>query len=308
MSTRRDEKEVREQLKKIRKEKGLTGGELAKMMSYAHASRVSEFEKGKTKNIDEYVHIFCKIMNINEQKILFYEESDTASQIKAESKHLHIYKVPSLKLSLVISIIIFIALSFHVISSIIINEALKMCNIAISTLAFVCGVVFLLIQALSSENDVEVDVEDRSSIAYQSSENTSKHPLLMFILTQVLIIITLTIVLSLVCVNYPDPLFVAIYIVIVLLEIFHLCFGINVHKKESKKKGLIIYIFEFITLLIYLFFSTVITVGIQTGDTNPLSYICLFFSETTLLLMILRLLDCNSFLKHRKIISEKQKK
>ena len=55
-------------------------------------------------------------------------------------------------------------------------------------------------------------------------------------------------------------------------------------------------------MLVYLFISTIISVGLQTYEVNEISYLCLVFSEATLLSMILRMLNCNKFLNDSGIL------
>lgn len=306
MARKRNDEEIREIVKKIRKEKNINQTQLAKMMHYSSPSRVSEFEKGKTKDVYAFVTEFCKALNIDEREILYCEDNNTSHEIIIKSNYIR-YKVPNFKLSIIAGSIFFVALVFQIISSLIINEQLKLWNVSVSVLAIICGILFLIIQWSSSENYVDKYVTDRENVTYLYDDIFIKHPLASFILTQVLISLVLTLVLALLCVNYQDPVFIVFYVFIILLEIFNTFFGFNVFKKESTKSGFIIYIFELIILLVYLFISTIISVGLQTYEVNEISYLCLGFSEATLLSMILRMLNCNKFLKYRKI-SEKQKK
>lgn len=305
MNKKRNDEEIREIVKEIRKDKKLSQQELAQMMNYANASRVSEFETGVTKNVQGFVSDFSKALDIDERKILYYDDSDNLCETIKSNQRLR-YKVPNFKYSIITGILVFAALVFQIISSIIINETLKTLNVLISVLALLCGIIFLIIQWTTSENYVDKNVINRENITYLSSDN-SRPPLSLFIFSQVLIVVTLTIVLALLCVNYQDTIFIIFYAIIILLEIYHTSFGFNVFKKESTKSGFIVYIFEFIILLIYLFFIMVISVGLQSNDINYISYLCLGFGEAILLLMILRMLNCNKFLKYRKV-SEKQKK
>ena len=98
-----------------------------------------------------------------------------------------------------------------------------------------------------------------------------------------------------------------IYSLILLLEIITIFFSYNVYKKESTKQGFIIYIFELFDLLLEVAFSTFISIVLQQTEINSITYICLAFNEMMLLYFIFRMLDCNYYLKERKIISENRK-
>ena len=306
MNNRRTDDQLRELVKKIRKEKSLTQLALAKKMGYSSASRVSEFETGTTKGVAEFIRDFCKALGLDERNILFYEDGDSVTEVIVHNKYSFRYKVPSIKLSIIIAILLLFSMIFHIISTLIINDILKMLNILVFAIILVCSIVLFIVQWTTNENYVEVEVEDRSNLSYTYG-GKQKRPFFQFCIHQIVLLIGLSLTFVLVCIKSTDVSIVILYSLILLLEIITIFFSYNVYKKESTKQGFIIYIFELFDLLLEVAFSTIISLALQQTEINSITYICLAFNEMMLLYFIFRMLDCNSYLKERKIISGNRK-
>ena len=135
-------------------------------MGYSSASRVSEFETGTTKGVTEFIHDFCKALGLDERNILFYEDGDSVTEVIVHNKYSFRYKVPSIKISKIIAILLLFSMIFHIISTLTINDILKMLNILVFAIILVCSIVLFIVQWTTNENYVEVEVEDRSNVSY----------------------------------------------------------------------------------------------------------------------------------------------
>ncbi len=302
MAIKRTDEEIIACVKSIRKDKKLTQGKVAELMHYSNASRVSEFEKGKTKNILEFVERFCKSLEIDMSTILFKEDLAVPT-IKDTHKVPFRYKVPNFKYSLFMGLLIIPVIVLQIISTLNVNNNLMMWSVGVVALVLVVELIFFIIQWTSSENYVDEVVEDRKNVQF-ICEKKEKHPIVKFIMTQVMISIGFTFVLILFCVISVEVSVILIYFLMILFEFFITIFGINLFKKANKTSGFKVYIFESIILLIELVFGSLIAYGLQISDANVITYITLVFNELMLLYVTIRMIDCNFYLKNRKIISE----
>jgi len=305
MASSRTDEEIIACVKTKRKEMGLTQGEVAKQMGYSNASRVSEFEKGKTKNIYEFAKLFCKTYGIDESTVLFKEDEPVPNVIDTPKIPFR-YKIPNFKYSLLMGLFIVPVIALHIISTLIVNNSLMTWSIGIASLVLLIEVIFFIIQWTSSENYIDEVVEDRKNVQFISNDKNEKHPIIKFLFMQISIVLSLTLVLILFCGVRTEVSVILIYLLIIIFEAFSTIFGINLFKKSNKTSGFKVYIFEYIVLLIELAFSTLIVYGLQISDVNVITYLTLVFNEVTLLYIAVRMIDCNFYLKNRKIISEKR--
>lgn len=130
MAIKRTDEEIIACVKALRKERKLTQGKVAELMNYSNESRVSEFEKGKTKNILEFVERFFKSLEIDMSTILFKEDLAVPT-IKDTHKVPFRYKVPNFKYSLLMGLFIVPVIALQIISTIVINNSLMMCQLAL---------------------------------------------------------------------------------------------------------------------------------------------------------------------------------
>ena len=305
MASSRTDEEIIECVKSKRKEMGLTQGQVAKKMGYGNASRVSEFENGKTKNIYDFTKLFCKTFEIDESTVLFKEDI-TVLALSEMPKVPFRYKVPNFKYSLFMGLLIIPVIVLQIISTLNVNNNLMMWSVGVAALVLLIELIFFIIQWTSSENYVDEVVDDRKNIQFISDDKREKHPIIKFIITQIMIFLGLTFVLILFCGIRAEVSVILIYFLMILFEVFTTIFGINLFKKANKTSGFKVYIFECVALLIELAFSSLIVYGLQISAVNVITYLTLVFNELMLLYITIRMIDCNFYLKSRKIISEKR--
>lgn len=305
MAIKRTDEEIIACVKDLRKKRKLTQGKVAELMHYSNASRVSEFEKGKTKNILEFVERFCKSLEIDMSTVLFKEDI-TVTTTKDTPKVPFRYKVPNFKYSLFMGLLIIPVIVLQIISTLNVNNNLMMWSVGVASLILLIELIFFIIQWTSSENYIDEVVEDRKNVQFVSDDKREKHPIVKFILIQISILFGLTFVLILFCGVRVEVSVILIYFLMLLFEIFSTVFGINLFKKANKTSGFKVYIFESIVLVIELIFSSLVAYGLQISNINAITYYTLSFNEMMLLYVTVRMIDCNFYLKNRKIISEKR--
>jgi len=303
MASSRTDEEIISLVKSKRKELGLTQGDVAKKMGYSNASRVSEFEKGKTKNIYDFAKLFCKTFDINESDVLFKDEA-TVLNVDDTPKIPFRYKIPNFKYSLLMGLLIIPVIVLQIISTLNTNNNLMMWSVGVAALVLVIELIFFIIQWTTSENYVDEVVEDRKNVQFISGDKNEKHPILKFVFFQISILFFMTFDLILFTGIRIEVSVILIYLLMILFEVFDTIFGINLYKKKNKTSGFKVYIFESVLLLIELIFSSLIAYGLQISNINVITYLTLVLNEISLLYITIRMIDCNFYLKNRKIISE----
>lgn len=271
MAIKRTDEEIIACVKDIREERKLTQGKVTELMHYSNASRVSEFENGKTKNILEFVERFCKSLEIDMSTILFKEDI-TVPTTKDAPKVPFRYKVPNSKYSLFMGLLIIPVIVLQIISTLNVNNNLMMWSVGVASLMLLIELIFFIIQWTSSENYIDEVIEDRKNAQFVSDDKREKYPIVKFILIQISILLGLTFVLVLFCGVRVEVSVILIYSLMLLFEIF----------------------------------SSLVTYGLQISNINAITYYMLLFNEMILLYVIVRMIDCNFYLKNRKIISEKR--
>lgn len=297
---KRSKEEIIKILKAKRKELKLNQQDVAKELGWGSASRISEIESGKTKNIEEYVNKFCEKYNIDEKEIK-YKDQHQEKIIKTIN---YAYKTPSYKLSIIMSIILLISCTGQFITFFIKNELSMNINLLISVLTIIICFILFLIQFFSSENIKIECINDGEKFLFKDDKSNEKHPKILFLCEEML-----TLFLLIMCTIFFTTLIVDVSIIIIALIIlifegFVLFFGFNIVKKKSDKNGFILYIFETLSLLFNSFNCMLMSYGIHSIDFSFLSIVSASFNFLTMIYLILRMLVCSKMLNDRKIISE----
>ena len=110
-------------------------------MYYSNASRVSEFENGKTKNIFGFIERFCKVLEIDMSTVLVKE--DLLMPVSNDTPNVPFrYKVIKFKYSLFMRLLIVPIIILQIISTLYVNDILMMWTIGISFLIILIEFIF----------------------------------------------------------------------------------------------------------------------------------------------------------------------